>query len=455
MSSIHMEAIAVRKLGRLLAVAVGFALVMPLGLGQIGLSSSSTAAAQQNEGSRRQEEAPRRVQPMTERTYRRLAEAQEMLDADQFDQALRHLQGMLNLRGLNPSELGQIHNMLAYTHFQQERYNDAIRHYEEIAALGENVARGLEVQTLYSLAQLYMLTERYQRALDYLNMWMQREPEAGPEPYVFRGQLNYQLQNFPNAIRDIEHGIELARNRGTQVRENWWQLLMFLNFEQDNMPRVVEILEILVRDFPKRDYWIQLAGMYGQMGQEARQVQAMESAHSGDFFERESDYVSYAGLLAQAGVPYRAARALAEGMERGIVEQNERHLRSLAQYWHMAQEVEQAIPVYERSARLAPDGRTFAQLATLYLDRNDLGRCVTASDQALERGDLRSRANVFMVRSMCQFEDDRLSDARSGFQECARVARQENDQSMLRVCQQWVTHVERESQRRETLRAGL
>jgi tetratricopeptide (TPR) repeat protein len=446
---------AVRKLGRMLAVAVGVSLVLPVAMQEMSLTSFGVAWAQEGQERQRGQEAPRRVQPMTERTYRRLADAQEMLDAEDFQGALRQLNSALNMRGLNPSELGQIHNMLAFTHFQLENYDDAIRHYEEIAALGENVTRGLEIQTLYSLAQLYMLTERYDRALHYHDMWMEREPDPGPEAYIFRGQIYYQMNNFVAAISTFERGIQMAQERGLTVRENWWQMLLFLNFEQENTARVIEILEILVRDFPKREYYMQLAGMYGQEGQERRQLETLEAAHTAGLFAQETDYLSYAGLLAQNQVPYRAAKWLTEGFERGVVSENERNLRSLAQYWHMAQEVDRAIPVYQQAAELAADGRTFAHLATLFLEKNELDQCVTASDRALQRGELRSRANSMMVRSMCLYEGDRLSDARTGFQQCARTARQENDASLERICQQWVTHVDRESSRREQLRAGL
>ena len=102
----------------------------------------------------------------------------------------------------------------------------------------------------------------------------------------------------------------MGPERGTLVKENWWSLLNYLYYEQENWPKVLEILGILVKDFPKREYWIQLAGIHGQEGHEMEQLGAMEAAHAGDFLREERDFTTLAGLLMQAEVPYRAARIL-------------------------------------------------------------------------------------------------------------------------------------------------
>ena len=435
-----------RWLARALVLGLVAGFAIPQALQQAGLSQVGLAQAQ---------EERRQVPPMSERAYQMLSNIQEALDEDDFQEALRLGDRALGTRGLNDNERAQINNMMAFTHFNMENYRRAMQHYERVLEAGENISRGLETQTVYALAQLYYLEEEYQRSLDYMRRWMDSEESPGPDAYVFMGQLHFQLEDFPSAIERIERGIEVARSRGTDIRENWWQLLRFLYWEQENYPRVVEILEILVRDFPSREYWLQLAALYGQEGDEERQARTMEAAHAGGFFERESDYLSYAGLLMQRQVPYRAAKWLEEGFDRGIVEENASNLRMLGQAWQMAHEVDRAIPVLQNAARAAEDGEIFARLAGLFLEREDNAECIEAADRALDRGDLRDRPQTYMVKAICQFNAESLADARSTFSQCSREARSAGDERTERSCRQWMTFIDSEVQRRERLEASL
>lgn len=397
----------------------------------------------------------RRIPTMSERTYKKLSEVQLSIDAKNYQGAISILNDMVNDKGLNGNERGQIHNMFAYAYFSMENYDRAIYHYEQVVAQGEDIPEGLEVGTIYSLAQLYFVTDKYQKALDYMRLWLSKATNPGPEPHIFMGQVYYQMKDWPNAIVQIEKGIEIARERGTAVKENWWQLLRYLYFERENWPKVLEILEILVRDFPKREYWIQLAGVYGQEGMEKKQLYAMEAAHAGKFLTTESDIVSYAGLLMQEEVPYRAAKYLAKGIKDGIVKDTSKNLQSLGQAWQVAQEVDEAIPVLEKAASKSDDGDIYARLAQLYLEKDDYGRCVTAADGALRKGGLKKVQNTYIVRGMCLYNDDKLNSARDAFAEGGRLARAARDSSNERICMQWVTYIDREKLRREQIAKSI
>ena len=65
-----------------------------------------------------EEERPRnmrRVPSMSEATFNKLAEAQEFVDAEDLDGAMRVLNGMLDRsRRYNGNEIGNIHNMLGF-----------------------------------------------------------------------------------------------------------------------------------------------------------------------------------------------------------------------------------------------------------------------------------------------------------------------------------------------------
>ena len=109
---------------------------------------------------------------------------------------------------------------------------------------------------------------------------------------------------------------------------------------------------------------------------------------------------------------------------------------------------------------LSDDGKIYERLAQLYLDVDKFDDCVTASQNALDKGGVRSTQQVYIVKGMCQFNKDQsvvanLNRARQSFVSCRTEARRDEDESNQRVCQQWITYIDRETQRLEQLEAAI
>jgi len=439
-----------------LAIAVAVLLGTPFAA-ELGVSGMQAAAAEEAE----KKQKTRRVPTMSESTFKRLGEAQEFIDAKDWAGAQAVLNRMLERsRNLNGNEVGQVYNMLGFIHFSKEDYDAALDAYRKVIDQGEDIPEGLETTTLYTLAQLSFVAERYQDALDYMETWISKASNPGADPHIFMGQVYYQMKDYDASIDQIETGIRIAKERDLTLKENWWALLNYLYFEKENWPKVLEILEILVRDFPKRDYWIRLAGIHGQQGNDKEQVYAMQGAYTAGFLDRERDLTNFAGLLMQEQVPYRAAMVLSTGFEDDMIERSAKNLQGLGSAWQLAQEPDKAIPVFEEAGELSDDGKIYERLAQLYLDVDKFDDCVTASQNALDKGGLRSSQQVYIVKGMCQFNKDQsvvanLNSARQSFVSCRNQSREKEDESNQRVCQQWITYIDRETQRLEQLAAAI
>ena len=423
---------------------VSVALVATLALSATPALVATAAAAEEE----KKPQKTRRVPSMSESVYKRLAEAQEAIDAKDYDLSIELLNEMLSRsRRFNGNEIGQVHNMLGYSWFLKEDYRRAMESYKKVVAQGEDIPEGLETTTLYTLAQLSFVEDQFDDALMYMETWLTKANNPGPEPRIFMGQVYYQKKDYPKAIEQVEMGIEISVTRGTPVKENTWQLINFLYFEEENWPKVIETLEILVKDYPKRDYWVRLAGVYGQEGQEIKQLHTLQAAYVGDYLEKEADITNLAGLLMQEEVPYSAAVILEKGIEDEIVETNAKNLRALGQAWQLAQEVDKAIPVFESAAKLADDGKIYERLAYLYLEADRYDDCVRSANGALNKGGLSKRQNTYIVRGMCMFNNDDLNDARGSFVSCRNESRKAKDDSNTRICAQWITFIDREKDR--------
>ena len=414
---------------------------------------------------------PRRVPNIEPSTWKRLQQAQEFITAEQYREGIELLEAMVprdNRRSrYNAAEMGQIHNLLGYSYWELNRPDKTVEHYEEVLKQVPNIAEATELLMLHQLAKIYFMQGQeqkqdqmalpwYRRSLDKMGEWIEKNNDPGPDPYFFIAQTFYQLKDFANGIRCLETTVHLARERGSTVKESWWRMLQFMYYEQENWPKVVEILEILVRDFPKREYWVTLASIYGETGEEDKQLLAMEAAHVGGFLDKETDLRAYGALLVQAEVPNRANKYLQKGFDDEIIESTPKNLQLLGQAYQAAHDVPEAIEVFEESGELERDCKTFDLLASLYLDTDNYPKCQTAATKALDTGACPNELRTEITLGTCEFNLDNLTAARRVFTDVRRKARQERERRIESMAGDWIKYIDSESKRRDELRrAGL
>ena len=433
-----------------LGALVGLAALMA----SVMVVPTQAAYAQSENEESRSNQATRRIPAMSEQVFNQLAKASEHMELKEYAKAKELLERLLERRRLNGNERGQVHNVLAALAFSQEKNKEMIFHLEKVLAEGDQINEGLEIQTLYTLAQLYFVDEIYPKALEYMELWLAKQQTPSPQPRIFIAQIYFQMEDYREAVNHTEAAIEIARTANLEIKENWWAMLRYFYYEIENIPKVIEILKILVRDFPNPDYWVQLCGMYGEQEMEDTFMSCMETAHVGGFLDNESMLRNYQGLLMNAGVPYRAAKYLQQAMDEGLVDdENEQNLIALAQAYQFAQEQSEAIKVFEAAAEISEKGTTYEQLSQLYYERDEFEKCIDASDNAHEKGGVRQETALLMTKGMCLFNLERFSQARDAFAEMRRIARREDKDSDEQVAAQWITHLDRERQRRDTLQA--
>jgi tetratricopeptide (TPR) repeat protein len=418
------------------------------GANGIGPLSIESVVAQEAE----KKQKTRRVPSISEQVFKLLGKAQEAIDLKDYVEAERVVtEALQRKRRYNENELANIRNTLGYVYYLTERYGKAIEEYKIVVAQGEKIPEGLETTTLYTIAQLSYVEENYRDALKYMEIWITKAANPSAAPRFFLATVYYQMKDYVKAIEQMELGIKVAQDRGTTITEQNWSLLTFLYFEKEDWPNVIRVLEILVKEFPKREHWVRLAGVYGQEGREKEQLYTLEAAYTAGFFERRTDYTNLAGLLMQDEVPYRAAKVLVAGFENEALERDSDNLQSLGQAWQLSQEVYEAIPVYEEAAKLADDGKIYERLSYLYLESDNYDSCVAAADGALDKGGLRKVQAVQTVKGMCLYNNNKLRQARDAFSSCRREARRDEDTTSTRICAQWITFIDRERDRQQKL----
>ena len=220
-------------------------------------------------------------------------------------------------------------------------------------------------------------------------------------------------------------------------------------YELKQPEKVTEVLEKMVKLFNEPKYWIQLSGMYGELGQEKRQFALLEAAYQQGFITSGSDIFNLAQLYYYHQVPYKGALLMEQAMAEGKLERNFRNMKFLSQCWSLAKEEAKAVPVMQAAAGMSSDGELDAQLGQMFLNMERFDEAIAASNQAIEKGGLRNQGTTHLVLGMAHYNKGDYAEALN------QLAEAEKHASSRGMAKQWARFVETEKTQSERLATEL
>ncbi len=281
-------------------------------------------------------------------------------------------------------------NLYAYIYYAKDQVPKAISTYEQLLNQPE-LPEALQTSTVYTLSQLYFSQENWQKSIAMLERWMGLTKEDNKTAFEMMAQAYYQLGEYNKALRPAWKVIELTQAAGEPIKEQSYLLLRVLHYEAKEYQQVIDILEELIKLFPKKQYWMQLASIYGEIDNQKKQLNVLELAYLQGFLTTENEILTLASLLLNNDLYVRAGKILSKGLDDGVISSTLEHWRLLAQAWTMAQENEKAIPALIKAAELSPDGKLDLMLAQTYMNLNRWEESVATARKATLKG--RSRPN--------------------------------------------------------------
>ena len=359
-------------------------------------------------------------------------------------------------------------NAWAYVYFNDGDYSKALSAYTSL--INEpDVTIGLRVGALLSMGQIYLVQERYTQGIAYILQWMKEVETVTAQSWALLGQAYFATEDYRKSLSSVEKAILLAEEEGYKPRENWY-VIMAANInelkseigEKESLLKQIDIYEILVNLYPKKTYFIQLGGSYGQLGRERDYMITLKAAHAKDFLDKESEYLALAQLLLLNKNPYWAAEVLVSGQKKmvtivdekteeekivPVVKDTEKNLKLLADSWRMAQEVDKAIPILEKSAKMSKDGESYVILGNLYLSEDRVDEAVDAIKKGLEKGKIKNMSQVYLTLGQAYFELQEFDEAKKNF----RIAARDKKKSVKTQANNWIKYTENEEIRVKNL----
>ena len=397
-----------------------------------------------------EEKKPRRVkraQTMRPAIYKKLDNVRQLSDEKKYEEALEYVKTIQNIPR-NSYETAMTWNMVAYVEFNRENYAAAVNAYNQVLAT-KNLPESLEQTTLYSVAKLYLIQEDYKKSITALNKWFSVVEKPGPEAYILRAQMNYQLENYNQALPDVKKAIAIVQQQGKQPRESWLLVERAVYYQNKDFNAMERTLKDLITLYPKPQYWIQLGAVYNELGKPEKELSVIETAYEQGLLGKETHIISFAQAMLSQEVPYKAAQVLIKGIKAGVVEQTGKNLSLLGDALMIAKEYDEAIKVMTQAADETQAGKDFYKLAQIHTERQEWQLALENVKQALKDEGFKNQNEALILKGLVQFNLNDLDAAKATFIQAKAFAEIEKSAS------QWLGYIEGEQKRRNYMASGI
>lgn len=363
--------------------------------------------------------------------FKKLEATHAAIEAEKYGEALKILGEIKGMSKLSEHERALMFQTYGYVYSSQEKYGEAAKAFE--SALAQNALDPTVMLNLrYNLGQLYLATEQPKKGAEILEAWFKEVENPGPDAYMALANAYVQLERYDKALPLAQTAVD----RTPEPRENWLKLLLALRWERKEYPRVAELLEKLVARFPRKEYWVQLSAVYGELGKEKDSLAAYEMAHKQGFLTEPTEIVRLCELYLYHEIPYKAAVLCDKALQGKQIEANAKNLELLGNSWIQAQELDRSIEPLRRAAAMSSNGKIHLRLAQVMIEREKWNEAQQLISTALQKGGLDNPGQAHLLLGMAHFNEKEYERARQAFEQAARSQRTE------RAAKQWLAYVD-------------
>jgi len=368
---------------------------------------------------------------LTEKTYKSLNSAQELMEAEKYSQAESKLKDLLKQLKADSYEMAVVQQTLGYLYSSQENYTLATKLFKQALdskALPEKVSHNLQ----YNLGQLLLADDRYKEGIALIEQWLKAESSPPNSAHVLLASAHYRVKNYKKTIEHIRSAIKNDKS----AKEAWYQILLSAHLELKQYKSAIKVLESLIPRYPyKKSYWTQLSALYLQQNKEFTGLAVKMLAQRLELGDGKV-LVNMANMYRYLHVPYKSAQLLSEGIENGIIESDLDNLTSLAESWLAAKEAEKAAIILEKASKVDKTGESDLKYGRVLFGLEKWKQASEPLTNSMQKLKGKRLGTASLLLGMTQFHLKNLSEAKVYF---SKAISYENERSQAG---QWLRHVD-------------
>lgn len=376
--------------------------------------------------------------------------AHEAYEEGKHDDALKHLNKLISGgSAYSDYDIARAHEMRAFIYSDRRDYSAALKDLKTAITPADRVNAEEALRIRYALAQLYLATEQYAKAIPEFERWFADQNDPPAQAYMQFAQAYVLVGQASKALPYAEKGYAML----TEPNENWYRLMATIYIQTQNYRSAIPVLEKIIAYWPTdKNYFNQLAYCYSTVNrdEDAFAVQAL-AYHNGLLTEHD-DIFRVAQLYRANGYPYKSATILSAEMDAGRVNKTKKTWEELGFAWAQAREHKRAIPPLTNAAQASSDGKLFFQLCQTYFFDENWDKANDTCRQAISKGGLTrdNQVAAWMLIGNAAYKTSDRPQAIEAFSSCAQVTNQTTDDTAdifaetQDGCRTWIDFIERE-----------
>ena len=412
--------------------------------------------------------APKKELELSAKTREALGKLKPLQDAQNYA-------GMLALIETIPFEPNSydeamILDMKAKIYGMTNQLTKAIGPWERAVQLSDQFNYFPEKQVLemvFYLGQLYaqeatttkdpkLSQQQFTKALTYFKRFLDRTPKPTPEAVsTYAMLLYYKAVADPNKpdqalLKEAKEVVERGLTSAIKPKESFYQLLLALLQQQNDMAGSAEILELLLKQNPsKKDQWQMLMAMYLQLSEKSREkdptlsreylvraIVTAERAQSHNFLNTPKDNMTLVSLYLMANQFTKGTELLYNGMKKKTIESEPHNWRILGRYYQEANMNERAVEVLKEATGLFPkNGELEVQIAQIYLQMEKTKEAFEHAKAAIAKGNFEGTKpyGVHYLVAYTAYELGRIDDSHKALQDAEKFEESKKDPQFARL----------------------
>jgi len=427
------------------------------------LTLGTAAQAQQGQGGNQKKE-----HETSEKLREALGKLKPLEDTQNWDGIL----AVLNNLQVAPNSYDEaiVQNSKATTYIKKNEYGKALGPWERVVQLSDQFGYFPEKavnEIVFYLGQLYaseassskdpkIQQQHFTKALTYLKRYMDKTPKPTPDAIsTYAMVLYYKAVADPNHVdqpllKEARAVIEKALTASIKPKESFYQLLLALEQQQNDLQGSTELLELLLNQSPnKKDHWQMLMALYLQLSDKVKEkdptasreylvraIVTIERAQALGFLNTPKDNMNLVSLYLLANQFTKGTELLYNGMKKGTIESLPHNWRLLGRYYQEANQNDKAVSVLQESTKLFPqNGELEYQIALIYLQMEKTKEAFEHAKSAVAKGNFEGSKpyGVWYLVAYTAYDLGLIEESDKALAECEKFEESKKDPQFARL----------------------
>ena len=341
-----------------------------------------------------------------------LQAAQAAIKEKKYGEALAKVKEADAVAKKSPYEEGLIEQLRLIAAIGAEEPATAAKAYDSLNSAG-SLQPAQKTQFAQAIAGAYFKNKDYQSSATWIGKYF----SAGGSDLTMRSLLAqaYYLNNdFPNTAKASNEAIDAYEKSGTQAPETLYQLLTSAATKSGDKKAYSDALMKLTAAYPKPEYWADLIHQAANksQGKLDLDVYRLEDAVGG--LSKPNDYMEYAELAIQAGLPGEAQTIVDKGYKANVLGQGaeaDRHgrLRDMAK--RSVDADKPGLTSAETEAGKKPDGTGLVNTGMDYYGYGQYDKAISLIQAGIAKGGLKNPDEAKLHLGIVQLAGGKKADA--------------------------------------------